>query len=166
MPKGVLVVASPLDGRQHPFLNNSKLVPVVPGWTLRGIHSIGPLWRLNCLRVTSFCSLALRFLRHTVVDITKQHSQVDANSTCVRLAFAFGHPLASTLVELKVVRKSTQVFHCLATQRKSTQVDRKRNLRLFATCESVYKFWFCKLASTCESVWLTLFVGSHACLSL
>ena len=55
----------------------------------------------------------------------------DLRSTCV----SFGHPLASTcvdlgrlaltLVELKFARKSTQVFHRLATQRKSTQVDLK-----------------------------------------
>ena len=56
-------------------------------------------------------------------------------ATCVVL-----HGLALTLVELKFVRKSTQVFHRLATKRKSTQVDRKStvydwNLRLFATCE-------------------------------
>ena len=90
-------------------------------------------------------------------------------STCV----SFGHPLASTLVELKFVRKSKQIFHRLATQCKSTQVDRESsvcawNLRLFATCvslradlrirlathhKSMRKFWFCKLASTCESVW-------------
>ena len=48
----------------------------------------------------------------------------DLRSTCV----SFGHPLALTLVELKFVRKSTQVFHRLATQRKSTQVDRKSNV--------------------------------------
>ena len=80
--------------------------------------------------------------------------------------------LESTLpFELKFfVRKSTQVFHRLVTQRKSTQlVGRKPsvyawNLRLYATCElasqqvrlaidiiasPLYKFWFCKLASTC-----------------
>ena len=55
--------------------------------------------------------------------------------------------LALTLVELKSVCKSMQVFHHLATQRKSTQVDRKSsvyewNLRLVWTCEL-----------TCESVW-------------
>ena len=40
------------------------------------------------------------------------------------------------------IRTSTQVFHRLATQRKSTQVDRKstayaRNVRNFATCGKV-----------------------------
>ena len=92
-------------------------------------------------------------------------------STCV----SFGHPLALTCDDLsllwstvKFVRKLTQVFHRLATQRKSTQVDRKStvdawNLRLFATCvnlradlrirlagthrKSVRKFWFGKIAS-------------------
>ena len=91
-------------------------------------------------------------------------------STCAQLAFCLATHLrwlALTLVELKFVRKSTQVFHRLATQLKSTQVDRKSavyawNLRPFATCESVRKFvhmsssgfanlrW---LASTSESVW-------------
>ena len=78
--------------------------------------------------------------------------------------------LSLTLAELKFARKSTHVFHRLATQRKSTQVDRKStvysawNLRLFATCESVWppiaspyaSSGFANLrwlASTCESVW-------------
>ena len=102
----------------------------------------------------------------------------DLCSTCV----SFGHPLASTCdTELRwlwsssiLIRKSTQVFHDRsATKRKSTQVDRKStvyawNVRVFAICvnlrdnlrirlatrrKSVRKFWFCKLASTCESVW-------------
>ena len=39
---------------------------------------------------------------------------------------SFGHQLGLTLIELKFVCKSTQVFHCLATQRtKLTQVDHK-----------------------------------------
>ena len=81
------------------------------------------------------------------------------------------------MVEIKFVRKMSQVFRRLATQRKSTQFDRKstvyaRNSRPFATCvnlrvdlrirlatlrKSARKFWFYKridwLASTCESVW-------------
>ena len=89
---------------------------------------------------------------------------------------SFGHPLVSTLVKLKFLRKSTQVFHRLATQRRSTQIDRKStvyawNLRLFAICvnlqgdlrislaahrKSVRKFWFCKLASTCIALRLHL----------
>ena len=44
--------------------------------------------------------------------------------------------LPLTLVEFKFVRKSTQVFHHLATQHKSLR-----------------KFWFCKFALTCESVY-------------
>ena len=52
--------------------------------------------------------------------------------------------LALTLVELKFERKQTQVFYRLATLRKS-----------------VHKFWFCKLASTCESVWPGLKTQAH-----
>ena len=70
--------------------------------------------------------------------------------------------------EFEFVRKSTQVFHRLTTQRKSTQADRKWtvyswNLRPFANCvsfrlathrrKSVRKFWFGKLAWTYEPVW-------------
>ena len=59
--------------------------------------------------------------------------------------------LVLPLVELNFVCKSMQVFHHLATQGKSIQVDQKStvyawNLRLFATC-----VWTCK--PTCESVW-------------
>ena len=113
----------------------------------------------------------------------KSTQAFSSRSTCV----PFGHllltwlastwvdlrRLAWTLIELKFVHKSTQVFPLLATQRKSAQVDHKSsvnawNLRPFATCvnlradlrirlatlrKSVCKFWFCKLASTCESVW-------------
>ena len=50
--------------------------------------------------------------------------------TCVDLL-----GLAMTLVELEFVRKSTQVFHRLATQLKSTQVY--GFLQLAWTCESV-----------------------------
>ena len=82
--------------------------------------------------------------------------------TCVDL-----HGLALTLVELKFVCKSTQVFHCLATQRKSTQVAGKsfvymhnidglcelesRLAKPFSArlCKSVGKYWFCKLSLTC-----------------
>ena len=78
-----------------------------------------------------------------LVKRTRKSTQV---STCVQLAFGLAthlHWLAWTLVELKFVRKSAQLFHRLATQRRSTQVDRKStvyawNLRLFATCESVW----------------------------
>ena len=104
---------------------------------------------------------------------TRKWMQVNAS---FRLAFNLrfvwtcaSRALALTLVELKFVRKSTQVFHRLAIQRKSTQVtDHKStvydwNLRLFATClnlwadlwihlathrKSVRKFWFRKLALT------------------
>ena len=89
---------------------------------------------------------------------------------------SFGHLLAWTLVKLKFAGKSTQVFHRLATQRKSAQVDRKStvyvwNLRFLRlawacepTCESVWppfaspyassgfaNLW--RLALTCDSVW-------------
>ena len=101
---------------------------------------------------------------------TRKSTQVfELRSSCV----SFVHPRAWT----QFARKSTQVFHRLATQRKSTQVDCKWlyymiqwNLQLFVTCvnfradlrirlatlrKSVppLKFWFCKLALTCESVW-------------
>ena len=47
-------------------------------------------------------------------------------STCVQLAFCLAtHLLALNLVEIEFVRKLTQAFQCLATQRKSTQVDYK-----------------------------------------
>ena len=81
---------------------------------------------------------------------------------------SFGHLLAWSLVKLKFAGKSTQVFHRLATQRKSAQVDRKSTVcvefTIFATCvnlradlriclatlrKSVRKFWFCKLVATC-----------------
>ena len=91
--------------------------------------------------------------------------------TCVNLWW-----LATTCVDFGQAQISTQVeasFHYLATQCKSTQVDCKStvyawNLRPFTTCvnlqvdlqiylatlrKSIHKFWFCKLASTCESVW-------------
>ena len=85
--------------------------------------------------------------------------------------------IALKLVEFKFVRKSTQVFHRLATQRKSTQVDRKSSvscilfIRLFATCvnfradlairlaihRNSVQFLFlptrCWLASTWDPVW-------------
>ena len=72
-------------------------------------------------------------------------------SISARLAFRLATHLrwlALTLVELKFVRKSLQVFHRLTAQRKSTQVDRKStvyawHLRLFA--------WTCE--PTCESIW-------------
>ena len=43
-----------------------------------------------------------------------------------QLATSFGQglrTLALTLVEIKFAHKSAQVFHCLATQPKSTQVE-------------------------------------------
>ena len=64
-------------------------------------------------------------LSKSLAKWTRKLTHVNAS---FRLAFNLrfdGHPLAMTLVELKFVRKSTQVFHRLATQPKSTQVDRK-----------------------------------------
>ena len=110
---------------------------------------------------------------------TRKSTQVNAN---FRLAFRLAAHLgllALTLVELQFVRKSTQVFRRLATQRKSTQVDRKSSAymreiydflpRLAWTYEpsqlrihlathhkSERKFWFCKFTSTYESVWPAL----------
>ena len=93
---------------------------------------------------------------------TRKSTQVfNLHSTCV----SFGQLLVMTLVELKFVSKSTQVFHRLATQCKLTQVDRKASVyaRFFVTCvnlradlrfrlathrKSVRKFWVCKLALT------------------
>ena len=60
-------------------------------------------------------------------------AQANLCSTCV----SFGWPthvdlrwLALTLFEHKFVPKSTQVFHRLVTQRKSTQVDRKSSISM------------------------------------
>ena len=55
-----------------------------------------------------------------------------------RQGVSFGHPLAVTLVELKFVRKSTHVFHRLATQRKSTQFD--YNMQQIVTFFLFYKW--------------------------
>ena len=68
-------------------------------------------------------------------------------STCVQLAFSFGHPLAMTCDDFDRAQIRTQVFQRLVIQRKSTQVDRKSsvyawNLRIIATCVN----W------TCESI--------------
>ena len=66
---------------------------------------------------------------------TRESTQVNAS---FRLAFNLRYSwpptcvdlceLALTLVEHKVVRKSTQFFLPLVTQRKSTQVDRKSSV--------------------------------------
>ena len=70
-----------------------------------------------------------------------------------------------TAISKVFVRKSTQVFHRLATRRMSTQVDHKSSVYASTFCDlrelanrlanltthpkSVRKFWFCKLASSC-----------------
>ena len=64
-------------------------------------------------------------------------------STCT----SFGRPLALTLVEPKLARTLTQVFHRLATQRRSTQVDRK---------STVYAWNLVRLAWTFESTCKTV----------
>ena len=104
-------------------------------------------------------------------------SQVDAS---FRHGWTCSHFVWSpTCVDFGWAQIRTQVdasFHRLATQRRSTQIDRKStvypwNLRLFAICvnlqgdlrislaahrKSVRKFWFCKLASTCIALRLHL----------
>ena len=64
-------------------------------------------------------------------------------STCT----SFGRPLALTLVEPKLARMLTQVFHRLATQRRSTQVDRKSTVYAWNLVRLVWTF-----ESTCKSV--------------
>ena len=88
------------------------------------------------------------------------------NSTCI----SFGHPLALTLIELKFFTsqcKMTQVFHRLATnasQHKliASQLNNAWSaVQLFVTCKSIWppisksvcKLWFCKLVSTCISLY-------------
>ena len=82
--------------------------------------------------------------------------QVNPSFQCVFILCG----LSLTLVELKFICKSMQVFHRLATQRKLTQVDYTFHPYMceiydfFVTCaklraKSLCKFWFCKLASTC-----------------
>ena len=87
------------------------------------------------------------------------------------------HGLALTLIELRFTRKLIYVFHYLATQRKSTQsfvyawnlhpfVNMLANLQIcLATLrKSVCKYWFCKLASTCEFVWPRLYIWTPSLL--
>ena len=117
------------------------------------------------------------FRHSTQVDKSSRHFYVREiwwlYSTCAELAFRLATHLrwlALTLVELKFVRKSTHVFHRLATQRKSIKTDHKwsslyawnftilfdlregfqAHLRfhLAAHRKSVRKSVFCKLAST------------------
>ena len=79
----------------------------------------------------------------------------DLSSTCV----SFGHPLAMTLVELKFVGKSTHVFHRLATQRKSTQVDTGRVKPLPYHENIVEKSWKIQLISIVFSIVWNVFRG-------
>ena len=52
-----------------------------------------------------------------------------------------------TLVELKFVRKSMQVFHRLATQGKSTQVDRKSFVYVWKFSDVLRLAWTCQIAN-------------------
>ena len=86
----------------------------------------------------------------------------DQRPTCV----SFGNPLVLTLVELKFVRKSTQIFPRLATQRKSTQVDCKStvyawNLRLIATSVNLRADLRIRLDTHRKSVRKSLFAILH-----
>ena len=61
------------------------------------------------------------------------------------------------------VNRLTQVFHCYATQCRSTQVDHKSTVQYMCDIydflcypsrfNSIRKFWFFELVSTCESIW-------------
>ena len=78
------------------------------------------------------CYIGTKSRREKFSFTDQTNSQVitqvfDLGSTCV----SFGHPL----VELKFARKSTQVFHRLATQRKSTQINRKSTVKFPTFCD-------------------------------
>ena len=73
------------------------------------------LWISKRLRA----NVAHKFL----LSVKKALAKRTRMSTSTRVSFS--HQLALSLVELKFIRKSTQVFPRLAIQRKSTQVDHK-----------------------------------------
>ena len=103
------------------------------------------------------------YLKHTAMaKQTCKSTQVHSSFwmvlvlICIQLAFRLATHLqwlALTLVKLKFICKLAQVFHCLATQCKSTQGNHKStvyvwNVQLFVTCVKLHTDW----ATHCKSV--------------